>query len=550
MEMHPATLWEAIADRVPDHPALVQGARRVTWGEFDDRASRLAAALVAAGVAPGDTVGLLLRNAPEYVEAYLAALKVRAVPFNVNHRYTAEEVAYLLDDADAVALVFHASLGSVAAGAVERARVAPRLLVEVDDPGGVAADDGSTAGSRGGVGRGPVGEPYEAVLAAHDPAARIARDPDDRTMTYTGGTTGLPKGVVATVGPALEGLIATVPPLIGEAAVPIDEVPALAARLAGEGRAMVSLPASPLMHGTGMLIGTTPTLAVGGTIVLLEGRRFDPAEMWDTVARERVTAVTIVGDPFARPMRAELDARPGRDLSSLRSISSAGAMFSQEEKDGLLVHLPQLLILDFVAATEGSMGMSVSTAASPAPTARFRPGPGVILIDATDRPLPDGSTEPGLVAIPGATGRYHGDDVKTAATFRTIDGERYSVPGDWAVRNDDGTLTLLGRGSACINTAGEKVFAEEVEEALKAHPAVADALVFGVPDDRYGQRVAAVVARTPGRDDPVDDVLAEVRDHLASYKVPRSVAVVDEVPRTQVGKPDYPGARALFDAAS
>ena len=532
MEVHPATLWEALSDSLGDRAAVVQGDRRISWREFEDRSARLAAVLQAGGVTAGSKVGLLLHNRPEYLEGYFAAIKLRAVPFNINWRYTSHEVGYLLENADADALIFHAGHGDVVVGAAAAAG-RPDLLIEVDD--GAA------------TGRAPVPRAlhYEDALAEVEPAARIGRSPDDVAMTYTGGTTGMPKGVVAALGPALGGLLLTVPPLVGMQPVPIDEVPAAVAAL---DEWVISVPASPLMHGTGIGIGVLPALATGGTIVLLTSRGFDAAELWDTVEREKVNAITIVGDPFARPMLAALRAQPGRDLSSVRIISSAGAMFSAELKAAILEHLPQALVMDIIAATEGAMGTSFTSATSPVGTGRFHPGPGVIVIADDDRLVEPGSGEIGMVAVPGGAEGYYKDDERTDATFRVIGGTRYAIPGDCATVDADGLFTLLGRGSSCINTAGEKVYPEEVEEALKTHPAIEDALVFGVDDERFGQQVAAVVSRSNGTGISIAEVLATLHERLASYKIPRSVVVVDEVPRTQVGKADYPTARSRFAA--
>jgi acyl-CoA synthetase (AMP-forming)/AMP-acid ligase II len=528
MEMHPATLWEAISDAVPDRLALVQGSIRRTWRDFDDRATRLAGALAARGIGHGSKVGQLLYNSPEFLESYFATLKLRAVPFNINYRYTADELAYLLVNADTDVLVYHSSLSDAVATAIAGLDISP-LLVEVDDGGTTLL----------GAVR------YESAIAAAEAAPRIPRDPDDVTMIYTGGTTGMPKGVVAKVGPALANLLETMPLMFGYQPVSIDDAPAFAVTLEAAGDIIVSLPAPPLMHNTGLGIGATPALALGGTVVLQEGRRFDAAALWDTVATERVNAITLVGDAFARPMLAALVEDPTRDLACVRAISSSGAMFSTEVKTGLLEHLPKAMIIDIIAASEGTMGMSIATAHAPAVTGRFMPSAGVIVIDDQGRPLAPGSTEPGMIALPGGAEGYYKDDAKTAATFRIIDGRRYTIPGDFATVDADGSLTLLGRGSSCINTAGEKVYPEEVEEVLKAHPGIQDALVFGVEDERFGQKVAAVVSFT---NDPVDldELLTRARQKLASYKVPRSVVVVADVPRTQVGKADYPAARLLF----
>ena len=243
-------------------------------------------------------------------------------------------------------------------------------------------------------------------------------------------------------------------------------------------------------------------------MVLLEGRRFDAAALWDTVAAEQVNSITVVGDPFARPMLTALNEDASRDLACVRFISSSGAMFSAEVKSGLLGHLPQAVIIDLIAASEGTMGMSISTADAPAPTGQFRPSRGVMVLTEDGHPVEPGSGQAGLVALPGGAEGYYKDEAKTAATFRVLDGQRYTIPGDYATVEADGTLVLLGRGSSCINTAGEKVYPEEVEEILKALPWVEDALVFGVDDERFGQKVAAVLSRAPDTDEPLEGILS------------------------------------------
>ena len=542
MEPHHATRWEALADAIPDAPALVQGAERRTWAAFEDRAARFAAALGAAGLGPGDKVGQFLFNSPAYLETWFGTLKARAVPVNVNYRYVDDELAYLLDNADARALVFHASLAERVGRVVERLGGLD-LLVEVDD---TASAPGSTTGTVPGA----VSEAD--LLAAHRPAPRIERDPDDITMTYTGGTTGMPKGVMGAVGPGLQGFLTSVPPVLGlKPLAHVDEIPALARRLVDDGQQFASLPACPLMHATGLGIGALPTLAFGGRIVLLERRGLDPVELWSTVDRERVNGITVVGDAFARPMLRALDEDPGRfDISSVRLVLSSGAMFSAEVKDGLLRHLPGAAIVDYIAATEGLMGVSMSTAGRPAATASFRPAPGVVVLDEQDQVVEAGSGRTGMLAVPNtATAGYYKDEEKTARTFRTVGGTRYSIPGDWATIEADGTIRLLGRGSQCINTGGEKVYPEEVEEAIKRHAGIADCLVFGVPDDRFGQRVVAVASLdgTVERLDPTQ-VVDELSESLSSYKLPRQLLFVTDVPRAPNGKADYPSARELFEA--
>jgi fatty-acyl-CoA synthase len=532
LEVHPATLWEAVADEIPAEPALVQGSVRRTWRAFDARSARLAGFLAASGLGAGSKVGQLLYNSTEFVESYFAALKIRAIPFNINYRYTGSEVAYLLDNADADVLVFHSSLSDVVSLAMETV-TRPIVLVEVDDGGRHL--DGAMR--------------YEDAVAATSPAPRIVRSPDDVTMIYTGGTTGMPKGVISKVGPVLAYTLQTVPLLVGHAPLTVDEVPAFARRLAETPDRIVALPAPPLIHNTALAMGMVPALAIGGTVVLEEARSFDADALWSTVARERVNSIVVVGDAFARPLLASLEADPGRDLTCVRVLSSSGAMFSAEIKDRLLAHLPQAVIVDIIGSSEGTMGMSISTSLEVSSTGRFQPAPGVILIDEHGRPVERGSREPGLVALPGGAEGYYKDEAKSAATFKVIDGTRYTIPGDLATIEEDGSLSLVGRGSSCINTGGEKVYPEEVEEVLKTLPSVEDALVFGVDDERFGQTVCAVVSSVPGSTVSVPALVAAAKVRLAAYKVPRSVRLVAVVPRTQVGKADYAAARAMFTAA-
>jgi acyl-CoA synthetase (AMP-forming)/AMP-acid ligase II len=532
METHYATIWEAVADTVPEATALVQGEVRRSWAEFDQRAARLAGAFQGAGVEAGAKVGQFLYNSPEFMESYFAALKIRAVPFNVNYRYLDEELLYLLDNADAEALVFHSSLGERVQGIMHQLPQL-KLLVEVDDGGTPVA----------GVQR------YEDLLGRSAPAERMERSPDDITMIYTGGTTGMPKGVMSRIGDAAGELLRTAPSMFGEHTDGTPEgAVALAARSNADGHQFVTIPAPPLMHNTALGIGATPTLLFGGRVVLLNGRKFEAGELWAVAEREGATSVTVVGDAFARPMLKVLDEGARYDLDSVRLVASAGAMFSTEVKDGLIAHLPQLMVLDLIAASEGGMGLSIATKDRPAATGRFTPWPGVVVVTEDGGVAEPGSGEVGLIALPGGALGYFKDEAKTAATFRTINGQRYTIPGDFATIEADGALTLLGRGSQCINTAGEKVFPEEVEEIIKTHPGVGDCLVFGLPDERFGQRVVAVIDLVDDHSTP-DEVLGAARTRLAAFKLPRQLVVVEAVPRTAAGKADYPEARRLFEAA-
>jgi fatty-acyl-CoA synthase len=534
MERHLATVWESLADAIGDAAAIAQGERNVSWVEYDDRAARLAAAFAEAGLTTSSKVALYLYNAPEYCEAYFAALKQRCVPVNVNYRYLDDELLYLLEDSESEALVFHASLGDRVERVRERARRL-RLLVEVDD--GAAPSVKNAAA-------------YEAVVAAHAPAKRIARDPNDPTMLYTGGTTGMPKGVVGRVQGPVDTAMTAVPPLIGSPPLTDPAQIAPAARKGIDaGRQIVSLPACPLMHGTGLGIGLLPAMTMGSKTVLLAHRGLDVDEVWSAVERHGVRSLTIVGDAFARPLLRGLREGPPRRLDTLQLLLSAGAMFSTEVKQALFDFAPNLMIIDYIAASEGAMGASISTKTNPAPTGRFQPGPNVKVFTEDDREVAPGSGETGMVAVSGVIpDGYYKDETKTAKTFRTIGGVRWSFPGDWARVEADGSLVLLGRGSQCINTGGEKVYPEEVEEAVKRHPDVDDCLVFGVPDERFGQRVVGVASLAPGATASADDVIASLRDRIAAYKVPRRLVVVSAVPRAANGKADYPGARRLFEA--
>ena len=537
-----ATLWEAIADDLPDHAAVVVGDRRLTWRELDQRAARLATGLAGLGVGPDVKVAQLLYNCPEYLETVYAAFKLRAVPLNVNHRYLADEIVHVLGNADAEVLVFHGSLADRVAEARPRL---PRLraVVQVDDGSPLLED----------------AHRYEDLVAASEPAPRIERAGSDILLLYTGGTTGLPKGVIwghqdlwgalAFSGYVSMGL---------EVPESAAEVGRIAAELNDTGRSPVNLCAPPLMHGTALFLAIQ-TFVLGGTVVLLGGRRFDADELLRLVERERVTQISLVGDAFARPIVAALAAAEaaGRpyDLSSVQRVVSTGATFSADSKRGLTSRQP-IAILDMIGASEGgpyAVSMTLP-GQDPGETAAFTATPNTVLFDdVTWERLPPGSGRTGVLAVAGAMPRgYLKDDTKTAATFREIAGVRYTVPGDYAQIDADGTVHLLGRGSVCINTGGEKVYPEEVEVAARAHPGVADCNAVGVPDERFGEAVALVVARAPGEPAvTAAEVIAAVRERLAAYKAPKVVVFVDEIVRSPAGKADYRWARGVAaDAAA
>jgi acyl-CoA synthetase (AMP-forming)/AMP-acid ligase II len=518
-----ADVWEAVADALPAAPAQVQGERRISWSEMDHRADGVAQWLLSLGIGRQEKVALYLYNCPEYLEALFGALKVAAVPVNTNYRYADEELVYLWDNADAVAVVFHGAF----AGRVERVRARlPKVR------GWLWVDDGTAQCP-------PWADRYEdaAKSGADRVRAPWGRSADDVIMLYTGGTTGMPKGVMW----RQDDLFARTNESGFRRYDESKGIPGITETIGAQGPGMALLPACPLMHGTGGFTAME-CLSEGGKVVLLEGHHFDAVELFDTVEREQVNGIVIVGDPFARPMLAALDAEPGRwDLSSLLGILSSGAMWSEEVKEGLLRHRPEMVLLDFFSSTEAvGLGMSMSSGASASKTAEFVLGPDVRVLGAGGQPVEPGSDEVGVLALAGRNPiGYYKDEEKTASTFVVVDGVRYSIPGDYAQVRADGSLHLLGRGSASINTAGEKVFPEEVEEALKTHPTVRDAVVVGVPDPKFGEMVVAVVEPTDAGIPREEDLVAHVKSQLAGFKAPRRVRVVPSLGRSPNGKLDY-----------
>lgn len=541
---HLATIWESIADRLPDEIALVHGSRAVSWGEFEQRAARLAAAMTAAGVGPGQTVGIDMYNCPEYLETFFAALKIRAEPANVNYRYLGEELGSLLRQSEAVALAYHAAFRDRVAQA---APTVPslRLLIEIGDPEPGSGPSPTTGGGQPARG-------YAELVRSNPPAPRIFRPGSDGFLSYTGGTTGLPKGVQYVIGNSVRNTR-----MLGRQMLGLDDIdwdgPALdrAVELHRQGRRPVALPASPLMHSTGLIMASLPVLAAGGMVVLLTSRSFNPAELFSAIADNSVRTVSIAGDAFARPMVRELDryaAAAGRyDTSSLVTITSAGVAWSADIKEALLEYIPQVTLVDACGSSEGAtIGSMVYRHGIPLTTDRFQPAPGLRLLRADGTDIPAGSAEIGTFCVPTVARGYRNDPERTAATFRVIDGRQYVLVGDLGRWNPDGTVTLVGRGTSVINTGGEKVFPEEVEQVIRMLPGVYDCVVVGLPDTRFGQRVAAVVEPRGEGLDPAA-VSAAVREHLAGYKVPREV-VLAPVPRAPNGKLMFDAARELFRA--
>lgn len=512
-----ADTWEVVAEELPDAPALVHGKRRVTWAEFDHRADGIALTLLEHGAERGDKVANYLYNCPEYLEVTFAATKVSLVLVNTNYRYLEEELVYLWDNADAAAIVFHGTFTD-RIEAVRNRLPKVRLWLWVDNGSGVCP----------------------AWAMAYEEAAQSAslrvvapweRSPDDLVFIYTGGTTGMPKGVMW----RQEDLY-RLTDLVGDPEVP--DVAMLRQRLAKPG--LIGLPGCPMMHGTGFLLALS-VLDAGGCVVTLPSRHLDIEELFTIIERERVERVAIVGDAFARPMLAALDAEPDRwDLSCFRTIITSGAMCSEPVKQGLVRHLPQLMIADLLGSSEAiGIGLSVSGGRGTKRTASFRLGVRAKVVTDDGRVAQPG--EMGMLAIGGPTSLgYYKDAEKTAKTFLLIDGERHLIPGDFATVEMDGTVKLLGRGSVCINTGGEKVFPEEIEEVLKEHASVRDAIVVGIPHERFGETICAVVEPEPGTSIDEQELVTLVKGRLAAYKAPRHVWIVSSVGRNPNGKADYP----------
>lgn len=533
MIWHFADVFDTIASLVPEQVALINGDTHRSWRDYEDRSARLADALVAAGLKPGAKTAIYAHNSNAYLEAQYASFKARTVPINVNYRYVEHELTYLFDNGDVEAVFFDAKFAPRLA-AIRDQLPKLKLFVQIYD--------GSSETLSG-------AQDFEALIAANAPLPRLDYSEDDIYMIYTGGTTGMPKGVMYRHGDLSAGIASA---LLGpEVVEPSPEMlVAVVQALKAAGAAPISLPACPLMHGTGMWIGAFFAHFAGGAVATTSDEKFDPNAIWAFIERERVNAVAIVGDAFAKPMLAALREAEARgqhyDLTSLKVIGSSGVMFSSEVKRGLLEYV-DVEIRDSIGSTEGAMGGSVvSRSLPPVDTAKFAFNPTTKVFNDRDEEIQPGSDEIGMIANGGVVPvGYYKDPEKSAKTFRSIAGVRYSFPGDFAQVAADGTLILLGRGSVCINTGGEKVFPEEVEEALKAHDDIWDALVVGVPDERFGERVVAVLSAKEGATVNEAALLEFARTRLAGYKMPRQLIFVETVQRAANGKADYKWAKEI-----
>lgn len=528
-----ADLYELVADTCPDRTALITQDRdgqthRLTYSELDRRGNRVAHALQAGGVSPGEHVAVLAHNRAEWLECMLGCIKSRAAAVNVNYRYLTEELTHVIAGSDAVALVAEQALLETALAARDRLPRLRQVLVLSDDT----------------PGRPTRGTPYEQALAAASAERDVQpRSADDPYLLYTGGTTGLPKGVLWR---QEDIFFAAMGGAAGATGEPITRPEEITGRVAAEPlRYQVH---APLMHG-GAQWATWQALTTGNTVVLWTRHRFDAAAALRLAERERSQILMIVGNAMAGPLAEEIAAHPDSyDLSSVLALGSGGAALSQRVRERFGSHLPGAQIRDHLGVSEtGALGQAVTGTARGTAT-RFRPGPEFAVLDENLLPIPAGSGQTGMLArrghIPLA---YYNDAERTATTFVTDGGGvRWALQGDYATVEDDGAITFLGRGSQVVDTGGEKVYTEEVEAALRAHPAVDDATVVGVPDDRLGSRVtAAVVICSPTTSSALSE---HCRARLAAYKIPRTIVFVDALPRTEAGKPDYPAVVELAAA--
>lgn len=525
MEFNLADLFEAVVDAVPERVALVVGDERIRFAELDARANQVAHFLRARGVRPGEHIGLHLYNGAPFVVGMLAAFKIRAVPINVNYRYVADELHYLFDNADLRVLFTQSEVAERTAGALEQGVDSLHTVVLVDGPDPALPD----------------ALPYE-PLADEYPSERgfESRSGKDLLVVYTGGTTGMPRGVMwqheDLLFAALQGGNPGDDPL---------ETPEQIGPNVLDREPMHLLPAAPFIHGSAQFSFWIASLT-GGKVVIVPGPSFLPGRTWELVEREKVGVVNLVGDAMARPFVEH----PGEfDVPELYCVTSAGAILSRTVRSALQKRLPYAMILNNFGATEtGHQGVAMYDD-DPGARPRFFMKEGAALLDEKNQRI----SEPGVVGRIARGGRiplgYYNDPEKTARTFVKVDGERYVVPGDMGVLDDEGFIDLLGRGAVCINTGGEKVYPEEVEEALKDHSAVLDALVVGLPDPKWQQRVAAVVQLREGKQAGPEELDAWCRTRVAGYKVPRVYVFEDRIGRQPSGKPDYAWAAQAAAAA-
>jgi 3-oxocholest-4-en-26-oate---CoA ligase len=538
MELNFASLWENIADLIPNETAIICGDQKKTWSEYDVVSSKLATGLSQAGLKTYSKAGLYLHNSNEYLEAQYSIFKIGGIPINVNYRYKSEELLYLLDNSDCEALFYQACYGDQI-NKIKNSLPGIKIWIEVED-GSESLVDGCVL--------------YSSLIQTCNEMSRWKRPEDIIYMLYTGGTTGMPKGVMYNQAEFIQGMFKTLRGMGYELPADLSKINEYISDLHAKKELPVSLVGCPLMHGTGMWLGCFVPHNLGGAVATIPGLGFDPDKIWQECSRVNVTNIVIVGDAFARPMLNALEIAKENnqpyDLSSLKQITSSGVMWSAEVKAGLLKH-HDMRLMDTMGSTEGGMGASVSTRDSMAETATFKLNPGMIVLNDNGELVEPGSDDTGLLGISGDMAMipigYYKDAKKSAETFREYKGTRYSFPGDYAKIESDGSIILLGRGSNCINSAGEKIYPEEVEEALKKDPLIFDCLVVGVPDERFGQKIVAIVSTVGNKIIDESEILANVRERLAGYKLPKIILFSEIVERAPNGKANYKWAK-LFAA--
>ncbi len=531
MEFNLADLFESVADRVGTRTSMVYGSRRLSYTELDQRANRLAHYLESVGIGPGDRIGLQLANGTEYIEGMLACFKIRALPINVNYRYKVGELEYIFRDAALSGLIFHSRFAGAVTGALG-AIPEIRSVLEVTD--------GSSSSG--------IADDYEAALESAAPTRGFPpRHSDDLYCVYTGGTTGMPKGVLWRHDDIFFAALGGGDPLSlgGHISAPEE----LAERILDPGITALAVP--PFMHSAGHWLAFS-TMFGGGKVVIIEHGVFDPTEAWRLVELEAVNVIAVVGDAMARPLIDVVVANPDRyDLSSLMAVGSGGALLSPSTKALLAQVLPGRVVADRFGSSETGQVGGEAPPWNPYGPPRLSVDERTDVFDADLRPVTPGSGAIGQLARGGHVPLgYLGDATRSAATFVELDGQRWAFPGDLATVQSDGSILVLGRGSLCINTGGEKVFPDEVEGTLKGHPDVRDAIVIGMPDVRFGERVVALVQPEPGRRIDTEALRQYGRDRLTGYKVPSEVIVIEKVVRSPSGKPDYPWARSIAESAS
>ena len=531
-KLHFAKIWESNSSLVPNEPALVNNNKTIDWKSFDELSSKLACYLIEMGLGEDSKVGIYMQNCNEYMIAQFAAFKIGAVPINVNYRYKKDELIYLFDNSDAEAIIFQSNFHQqIVLIQNDLPKVKAFVETSQDD-----FDKESTFDS------------LENIMQTFSPLDHQDRSEDEIYMIYTGGTTGMPKGVMYKQGGFVISMLKTLKTMGFSVPKEIDGLPGEIMKLKEINARPKSLVACPLMHGTGMWLGAFLPLLTGGSVITVPNSSFDPDEIWKVVQQQKVTSLVIVGDAFAKPLLESLKDSKNRnemyDISSLLLIISSGVMWSHEVKQELLEYQDMILI-DAMGSSEGGMGSSITSRNMQSSTAQFKLNPGVIILDEDNNLVTPGSKTIGKIGTSGLVPEgYYKDPIKSAETFREFEGVRYSFPGDFAQYNPDGTIKLLGRGSNCINTAGEKVYPEEVEEAIKKHPNVVDCLVIGVTDKKFGERVAAVASLTKDSFLEESELIDFVKKIISSYKVPKKIIFRNKIERAPNGKANYDWAKA------